>query len=421
MARLLVLRGMAGPRPEFFAPFVSTVADVVTIVSPSGPRGEREVATLRQFGEVVVADPGQPLVDLALSSAHRHRVDGVVTFSEATLETAADVAERLGLPGHSPASVRLMQNKHDQRVALRDAGVAVPPFTTVRAEADLTSALDQVPLPAVFKPVYGAGSFLTVRVDAADDLRRAFARAMDQYAAHPLFRSRPPDFVLEGLLTGGGEWHADQRWGDYVSVESVVHGGAPVHYTVTDKLPLATGFIETGDLAPSVLPADRQDEVTKVVTQALQAVGARDGLTHVEVKLTADGPRVLEVNGRVGGPLDYLVSAASDLSLVREAAKVALGRAPQPRADFIRHALYATPAAPERPARLRQIHGLEAARAITGVRELLPAQEPGAILDRYNGPSMLYGLLVAAPTREQVCQIAQRVHETLAFDTEEVD
>ena len=63
----------------------------------------------------------------------------------------------------------------------------------------------------------------------------------------------------------------------------------------------------------------------EVATAALHALGVRTGGFHTEIKLTPDGPRVIEVNGRIGGGVPEMLFEASGVSIFNLSMRVALG------------------------------------------------------------------------------------------------
>jgi hypothetical protein len=63
--------------------------------------------------------------------------------------------------------------------------------------------------------------------------------------------------------------------------------------------------------------------------RAHEAVGFADGMTHTELRLTASGPKVIEINARIGGDLiPYLGLRASGVDPGLVAAAIACGRPP---------------------------------------------------------------------------------------------
>jgi len=68
------------------------------------------------------------------------------------------------------------------------------------------------------------------------------------------------------------------------------------------------------------------EQVVDLAVRSAAALGVRSGALHVEIKLTPDGPRVIEINGRVGGGgIDALYATCHGRSLTEIAARVALG------------------------------------------------------------------------------------------------
>jgi hypothetical protein len=71
---------------------------------------------------------------------------------------------------------------------------------------------------------------------------------------------------------------------------------------VTDNWPtLEPWFNETGDNAPSMLSPAQQKELEQLAEGTLQCLGFTVGVFHVEAKMTSRGPRLIEVNSRMGG------------------------------------------------------------------------------------------------------------------------
>ncbi len=116
--------------------------------------------------------------------------------------------------------------------------------------------------------------------------------------------------------------------GEEISVECVTHQGITTPVAVTRKeVGFAPYFEETGhsvDAADPLLP-----QVGPIAQAAVAALGVTSGIQHVEMRLTASGPRIVEVNARIGGDLiGKLVLLATGIDLPRAAADLALGRRP---------------------------------------------------------------------------------------------
>ncbi|GGN09505.1 biotin carboxylase [Actinoplanes campanulatus] len=283
--------------------------------------------------------------------------DGIVTFSERMLVPTALLAERLGLPFHTPAVAALLTDKHRQREALDAAGVTPVRHRPLTDPARWPEAVAHTGLPAVVKPRRGEAS-------------RDTHLLRDEAQAAAILPGLPPGaFVLEEYLEGRPE----PNFGDYVSVECVAAAGTVTALAVTGKFRLLPPFRETGGFWPSHLSDTEQDEVAALAVAAVEALGVTTGLSHVEIKLTPAGPRIIEVNGRLGGGIAELAHRAAGLDLLDLAARIALGETPpvrraRPDRVYFQH----NTVAPEQPCTVTAIHGIASVSATPGVHRIRP-------------------------------------------------
>lgn len=333
---------------------------------------------MEKLGQVVLLN-GTPQGDADL--VRRLAPDAVLTFSEPMLRATADLAAVLGLPFHDVETARTLTDKVRQRQVLREAGVDDVRHHPLRSVKDWPDALASVGLPAIVKPVSGGGSRETYAVTSDAQARRLLPRIFDSWERSPI---SGPLLVVEELLAG----EPSLPFGDYVSVESICTPRGVAHLALTGRLPLATPFRETGNFWPSHLPRTEQEAVLDLASRALGALGVTYGLTHTEIKLTAAGPRIIEVNGRLGGHMNHLAHAACGVDLVRIAGLLALGQpvdVTQLRPDKV-HFQYYVPA-PTQPCCLEAVHGDREVRrlpGISGYRSLVRVGEelPGGVMTR---------------------------------------
>jgi biotin carboxylase len=333
---------------------------------------------------------------------------------------AASVAEALDLPHHRPDAAMAMRFKPLQRERLSAAGLLCPRWHEIRGPADLRPGLEAVGLPAILKPAWGMSSVATFAIGTAEDLASAYPLAVELHARSPRLHGTEPVFLLEERLSGA-RWHASAQLGDYCSVESIVYRGTPTHITVTDRFPLVPPFREGGALLPSGLPAERRASVLDCATQAIAAVGATDGATHIEIKFTERGPVVIEVNGRVGGGLGDLMLLASDYDLLGEVVRVAAGLAPQPRPRWRGVAWFWWPHGPLERFQVRAVHGLEAVEQHPSVRSVRLLQPPGSVVDGRDSQTWLAKVTAVDPTVDAALATAALVERSLQFDVASID
>lgn len=326
-AHLLLVAGIGGHSPEEALDSLQTVTSAVSVLhvtawtSPEPVHSDWSARGLA--GEFVTAGDFEEAVEVAAALHERHRIDGVVTYSELLLQPQAAIADRLNLPGNGPQAVEIAQSKARQRVVFAEQGVPSPRSAELRSAADLAPAVEHVGLPAVFKPSLGAGSTGVRLVCDLAELERAFEEAA---AAVTPFLQEDDGLLLEERLPV--EADSDSDYAAYCSVESLLVEGKAHHLVVTDRLRLRHGYAEEGLVLPSRLPEAQQTDVIDCAEQAIRAVGLTSGAVHTEIAITPRGPRVIEVNARAGGPVPVLLQTAADYDYAAQIGRAALGLPP---------------------------------------------------------------------------------------------
>ncbi|MEU1465820.1 ATP-grasp domain-containing protein [Streptomyces sp. NPDC005727] len=335
--------------------------------------------------------------------------DALVTFSERMIRATAELARSAELPYHSPDTALLLTDKTRQRAALRAAGVDDLRTAPLDSLADWPAAFAHVGLPAVVKPVRGAGSRHTHPVRDEEEALRVLTEIFTDLPPAP---SGEPRLTLEEMLVGRDRLPL----GDYTSVESLCGPEGVTHLAVSGKFPLVAPFREPGRYWPIQLPEDERLAVLDLVTRALEALGVQHGLTHTEVKLTPDGPRLVEVNGRLGGHVNGLARTSCGVDLVHAAVLQALGRPTglgplrPDRVHFQHNGL-----APLRPCRLVSVDGAAAVRGMAGIsgyRTFVRPDEqlPGGVMTREL--DVLWGV---ADTHEEMVRLVRDALENLHY------
>lgn len=268
-------------------------------------------ATLEMYGAVVDL-AGLSEVD-AVDAVRRFDPAGIVTFSEFQIATTVALAHGLGLDYHSPDDLRAITHKDAQRERFVRAGVDQIRTRTVTRPDQVDEAVAHVGLPAIVKPVLGASSRNTTAVRTVDECRRTLESVLAAEDA----------VMLEELLVGKP---VPAPWGDYIAVDCVASGSDVRPVFVTSKFALAEPFRERGGYGGrSVEPASEVSRVCDVACAAVRALNIH-GVADVEIKLTPSGPRVIEVNGRLGAWVDDLAVRSGTADPADVAVKAALGR-----------------------------------------------------------------------------------------------
>ena len=274
--------------------------------------------TVLDFADTIGAEP---MIAAAASLAEREPIAGVLSWDEARILQSAKVAQSLGLPGGDPDMVMRCRDKYLTRQALAAAGVPQPRWALAASLSEALDAAGRIGYPVVLKPRAMADSLGVVRVDDPAQLCAQFGFARDTTVPGAW---RYDQVLVEELLTG-----------PEISIDCAVwHGQAQPLFVARKEIGYPPYFEEIGHLVSATDPL-LADTTLRSIAQATHA-GLRftDGMTHTELKLTPDGPKIVEVNARLGGDLiPYLGQRATGIRPGLVAAEVASGRRPTIRPD----------------------------------------------------------------------------------------
>ncbi len=315
-------------------------------------------------------------------------VHGVTTFSESGVIMAAIIADHLGLPGNPPAAALRARNKYLMRQALRDAGLDSPEFFLVRHASEVTQIAAGQKQGMVLKPISGSSSYGVTRIKPSDtiadvethmeDVRRYISNYSTNNPQYPFEFWLPPaghgidaedvldpaaDFLVEGFLGG-----------QQVSVDGFVCKG---HVTTCGVIEIervkgSDYFLEYEEWMPSRLPVAEGRRIEDVVSQAVGALGLRNGAFHCELKVSHSGIYVLEIAARRGADnIGDFLRQVMGVDVYEEAVRIACGQdrrrdSLQPKRHMkMRYFL------PEVAGRLTAVEGVDEVRSDPRVSELV--------------------------------------------------
>jgi biotin carboxylase len=234
------------------------------------------------------------------------QVDRVLANWEVMVLTAARLRERFGVPGMTVDTVEGFRDKQLMKERVAAAGLRVPRAVRVRTVAETRAAADQIGFPLIVKPIAGAGSADTYRVDDGAGLDATLARMQHVREASCEEFIAGEEYTFDTVSIGGVAAYAniaqylprplDARSHEWIS---------PVIITVRDLAqPQLAGGIALGNAV-------------------LGALGMGDGFTHMEWFRKADGDVVFgEIGCRPGGAhLVDQMNYTSDIDLFREWAR----------------------------------------------------------------------------------------------------
>jgi biotin carboxylase len=233
-------------------------------------------------------------------------VDRVLANWEVLVLAAARLRERFGVPGMTVDEVRGFRDKQVMKERVAAAGLRVPRAERVRTAEEARAAAERFGYPVILKPISGAGSADTYRVDDAADLERVLGRTQHVREAS-----------LEEFVDG-----------EEFTYDTVCIGGRPAFANVAQYLPrpliarsnewISPVIITVRELAQPALA-----DGIALGEGVLGALGMGDGFTHMEWFKKANGEVVFgEIGCRPGGAhLVDQMNYTCDIDLFREWAR----------------------------------------------------------------------------------------------------
>lgn len=293
-----------------------------------------------------------------LEAAKRQKIDGIMTLAtDMPVRSIAMVAKEMGLIGISEKTAIQTTNKVEMRKALKKENVPIPLFFKVSDINDFLIAVEKIRnsnYRCIVKPADNSGSRgVTFITDYNSDNLIDIFKYSKKY-------SRSGDLIVEEFMEG-----------PEVSVETLSIDGICHIIQITDKLTTgAPYFVETGHSQPSKLPKLVQDSIEKLAKKANRAVGIMSGPSHTEIKITKDGPKIIELGARLGGDniTTHLVPLSTGMDMIKSCIQIALGE----KADFYRRFEKASAIRyfKVEEGRIKKIEGIEKARGIQGVQQV---------------------------------------------------
>lgn len=242
--------------------------------------------------------------------------DRVECLWEPGMILAARLREALGAAGLSVARTVPFRNKERMKQVLDAAGIRTPRHQAARGEREIRAAAERIGYPLIVKPIAGAGSADTHRVDDAAALGPALAA------------TRHVEEVSVEEFVDGEEYTFD----------TVSIGGRPAYFNIAWYRPRPLVARSEEWISPQVVALrdplqPRLRAGLEMGLRVLAALGFENGFTHMEWYLKASGEAVFgEIGARPPGAhqVDQM-NYACDIDVFRGwADAVAFGRFREP-------------------------------------------------------------------------------------------
>lgn len=263
-----------------------------------------------------------------------NKISGVCTLWDDAVGLASRVATAFGVDNLTTMAVDIAHDKSGTRRFLEASGLPCPRNFTIRSKADLPAAAARVGFPAVLKPAIGNASVGVMKVMSADELDGKF----DELQEILDITYQDGDFMgftFEDAEADVSKHSAELRNvlletfmdGPEVDVDFVMSEGRIAYCNIVDDWEYEEPYyIELGNNCPTRLGQEQEQQLKDAASEIVEALGCFSGVLHVEMKLTTNGPRLIEVNPRLGGgAIHYFHREIYGVDLLLEQCLVAVG------------------------------------------------------------------------------------------------
>jgi len=283
---LILSPGYPADMPEFTRGLAECGARVYGVGdTPVGGLPELVRRSLSEYVQVsTLWDTGRVIAELH-ERLKGHTLDRIECLWEPGIMLAAELRQHFGVEGLSIEQAHRFRDKEAMKVALDAAGIRTPRHIAADSAAACWEAAEDIGFPLILKPIAGAGSADTYRVNDADQLR----------AVLPRLRHVPLVSVEE--FVDGEEYTFD----------TITIDGEIAYYNIAVYRPRPLIARSNEWISPQVIALRDVGDAklaggVRMGFDVIDALEFRTGFTHMEWYLKDDGEVVFgEIGGRPPG------------------------------------------------------------------------------------------------------------------------
>lgn len=330
-------------------------------------------------------------------AAKDFRADGIMTLAtDMPMRSVAYATSKLGLVGISYSTAVNATDKGEMIKSFEKAGVEHPWYFIISDLEELGNIKHLISFPCISKPVDNAGSRGVVLIRSQEEVYEAFMYSSSN--------GRTGKVIIEEYLQG-----------NEVSVEIIAVNGIIHILQITDKLTTgAPHFVEMGHSQPCRLGEKNISKIKDLAERAVKSIGIKNGPAHVEIMLTEDGPKMIELGARMGGDCiaSHLVPLSTGIDMVKATIQIALGEPVDLSQKF--HEGAAIRFFDEKCGVIQSILNVDKAKQIEGVQEITFVKGTGEKIGKIGSSVDRIGYVIAqAETAEDAIKICDRARNLI--------
>ncbi|MDH3533426.1 MAG: ATP-grasp domain-containing protein [Gammaproteobacteria bacterium] len=283
---LILSPGYPADMPEFTRGLAECGARVYGVGDqPRGALPDLVQKSLADYLQVRSLWSGKDVIDALQQWLGGRQLDRIECLWEPGIMLAAELRRHFSVAGLSIEQAHRFRDKEAMKVALDTAGIRTPKHVAVDSVASCWEAATAIGFPLILKPIAGAGSADTYRIDSADELRAVLPR-------------------LRHIATISVEEFVD---GEEYTFDTITVGGEILYHNIAVYRPRPLIARSNEWISPQVIALRDVDDALYAggVQMGIDVIKALDfdtGFTHMEWYRTADGEVVFgEIGARPPG------------------------------------------------------------------------------------------------------------------------
>lgn len=323
----------------------------------------------------------------------------IVSFVDSNVARALKLCEEFCPNGTSPNAVDIMENKARTRASLSEFPFS-PRFITIHPKTKLEpSIIEPLPgFPLIVKSSSSTGSKDVLQATNLEQLKQHIRK----------FTEKDPNesIIIEEFIEG-----------DQYLVEAVIYDREiQIAGVIRQEITYGKRFIITGYGVLAIVPKQLNDSILEVLNAIMAKFDIRNGALHLEMRLTKNGWRLIEINPRIsGGAMNNMLKAAFGFDLVEETLKLYLGERPslvQRQRNFV----FTQYVIIEKKGILERVTGKKRAGKSPGVVEVYVKPRKGTQLTPPLSMGHRYAYVIAiGTTLEMAKSFAKKAAEKIQF------
>ncbi|WP_432358927.1 ATP-grasp domain-containing protein [Sporosarcina sp. UB5] len=301
--------------------------------------------------------------EIRLLQSKGNEIMTIASFVDSNVARALKLCEEFCPNGTSSSAVDIMENKAGTRASLNGLPYT-PKFITLPPKVKLEpSTIEVFPrFPLIVKSSSSTGSKDVLQASDLEQLKRHIRK----------LNEKDPDesIIIEEFIEG-----------DQYLVEAIVHEKKiQIAGVIQQEITYGKRFIITGYGVLAIVPKQLNDSIMEVLSAIIEKFDIRNGALHVEMRLTDNGWRIIEINPRIsGGAMNNMLKAAFGFDLVEETLKLYLGEKPSLTHKH-RHFVFTQYVILDKKGILEKVTGKNRARKSPGVVEVYVKPKKGTQL-----------------------------------------